>query len=137
MTNSALTLNYKNNTIEMTSVFAKKAGIYGSEEYDMLLDARKSFPNFRVNILKPKKGQTSRLKNVSLETMFEYISGHDTEEKEIMATFNELVTKDENYKLIVEDGLSFVEIGQWFLKQYPNYNKPKDFKAILDKKIVA
>lgn len=48
MTNSALTLNYKNNTIEMTSIFAKKAGIYGSKEYEMLLDARKSFPNFRV-----------------------------------------------------------------------------------------
>ena len=56
MTNTALTLNYKSNTIEMTSIFAKKAGIYGSKEYEMLLDVRKSFPNFRVNILKPKKG---------------------------------------------------------------------------------
>ena len=137
MTNTALSLNYKTNTIEMTSVFAKKAGIYGSKEYEMLLDARKSFPSFRVNILKPKKGQASRLKDVSLETMFEYISGHDNENKEIMATFNELVTKDEDGKLLVEDGLSFVEIGQWFLKQYPNYNKPKDFKEILNKKIAA
>ena len=137
MTNNALTLNYKNNTIEMTSIFAKKAGIYGSKEYEMLLDARKSFPNFRVNILKPKKGQASRLKDVSLETMFKHISENDNEKKEIMAAFNELVTKDKNGKLIVEDGLTFVEIGQWFLKQYPNYNKPKDFKEILSKKIAA
>ena len=100
MTNSALTLNYKNNTIEMTSIFAKKAGIYGSKEYEMLLDARKSFPNFRVNILKPKKGQASRLKDVSLETMFKHISENDNENKEIMAAFNELVTKDENGKLL-------------------------------------
>lgn len=137
MTNTALILNYKNNTIEMTSIFAKKAGIYGSKEYEMLLDARKSFPNFRVNILKPKKGQASRLKDVYLETMFKHISENDNEKKEIMAAFNELVTKDKNGKLIVEDGLTFVEIGQWFLKQYPNYNKPKDFKEILSKKIAA
>ena len=69
--------------------------------------------------------------------MFKHISENDNEKKEIMAAFNELVTKDKNGKLIVEDGLTFVEIGQWFLKQYPNYNKPKDFKEILSKKIAA
>lgn len=138
MTNSALTLNYKNNTIEMTSIFAKKAGIYGSKEYEMLLDARRSFPSFRVNILKPKKGQTSRLKNVTLENMFDYISKSDNEKKEdILNAFNEMVNKNEDGKLVLENGLTYGEIGQWFLLQYPDFNKPKDFKEILSKKIAA
>ena len=137
MTNTALTINYKNNTIEMTSIFAKKAGIYGSKEYEMLLDAHKSFPTFRVNILKAKKGQTNRLKGVTLEAMFKYISEHDNEKKEIVAAFNEMVSQNKDGGYVLENGITFVEIGQWFLIQYPEYNKSKDFKEMLKTKISA
>lgn len=41
-------LNHANETIELTKQFAKASGKYGSEEYKLLMEVKKDFPNYKI-----------------------------------------------------------------------------------------
>ena len=50
-----LTINFSAKSIELAESFEKKASIYGSTEYIMLQNARKDFPNYRIEVIKKTK----------------------------------------------------------------------------------
>lgn len=120
MTNTALTLNYKNNTIEMTSIFAKKAGIYGSTEYIMLQNARKDFPNYRIEVIKKTKKAKDCHKGLTAKFMYKYIKNHDNEKREVMNLFKEYFETfdEEKEKFVFYRDVDFFKVQKWFLSQY-------------------
>ena len=62
-------VNFITKTIEVSSSFAKKAGIYGSAEYLMLTDAQKTHPDYKLDFQKPKNLQLKVLIMTSCATI--------------------------------------------------------------------
>ena len=68
MTN--ITINTKKNVIEMSNAFAKAAKNVGSEEYKTLQEARRDYPNFRVETKKvARKTATNSFKGLTYDYM--------------------------------------------------------------------
>lgn len=117
MTNT-LKINYTNHTIIMDRTFAKLAQNARSDEYALLQEVRKDYPNFTVvqrSIRKNAKKKT--YSGLTYDYMEEYIMQHGTEEKRLanLRRFAEL-------RVIAEcQGKSYryPVIKSWFLDQYP------------------
>ena len=107
-----MTINYKNNTIEMTKKFAKAASRYGSEEYIALQGARRDYPNYRVITKTTNRKKSDSFKGLTYARMAEYIKKHDNDGK-IMVEFE---TKREEEKF---NPASYNEIKKWFLEKFP------------------
>ena len=110
-----ITINRKNNTLVITKAFEKKANIFGSDEYNMLKEARQDNPGFRV-ITKSTKQKKETNKGLTYEYMELYIKKHDNEAKTIMAEYKMLRGMDD--ELMVES-LSYSEMRDWFFDKFP------------------
>ena len=47
-------INHFNKTIELTKAEANKAGKYGTEAYEQLIEVQHNFPEYRLEIVKAK-----------------------------------------------------------------------------------
>ena len=75
-------INERKRTIELTKGFAKKASVFGSEEYRQLQEARRDYPTYRVITVKSASGnKKNALKGLTYEYMEKYIELHDDESK--------------------------------------------------------
>ena len=108
-------VNFITNAIEVTTSFARKASIYGSAEYCMLTDAQKAHPEYKLEVLKPKK---TAIKGIDYDFMRNYIVAHD-ESAELLTAFEKLV----------KENLSYPEVKAWFIELYPVF---KDCKTRAD-----
>ena len=114
-----MTINYTNNTIEMTKNEAKAAGKYGSDKFNELHTLKAAEPTFRVVIVKSAAKRGDHFKGLTFEYMETYIKAHDTD-CSIMAEFYELRGLDtEGNKVELAAAASYGEIKMWFLSQYP------------------
>ena len=117
MTNNTITINSKKNTIEITKAFEKAASRFGSDEYNILRQARNDNPRFRVVVMKRKSASHS-FKGLTYEYMEKYIKTHD-KEGTIMAEYKDLrATSDAAIEACAE-ALSYGEIKAWFISTYP------------------
>ena len=107
-----LKINFFNSTIEATTSFVKKACVYASSEYYMLMDAQKQHPTFRLNII-PSKKRTAPV--ITYEFMREYIITHGACEENLQ----------ELDRLIFMQ-VPYFTIKKWFMEQYPVF---KDCKS--------
>lgn len=105
MTNN-ITINSKNQTIELNATFAKKAQVYGTTEYDALQGARRDYPNYAVVTKKHVKKSDS--KGLNYERMAEYIMSHENSEANIKL-FDEL-----------KNIAPYFTVKKWFIKNYPS-----------------
>jgi len=111
-----ITINFQNNTIELSASFAKTASTYGTKAYNELMNARHDFPEFRVDVVKPVSKRKDTFKGLDTKYMEKYIIAHSGEESEQMKTFKQLRG---------ETGCDFAkkatygQIKKWFLEQYP------------------
>ena len=112
MTN--INVNFANNTIEITNVFAKSASKYGTQAYNELNIARKDFPTFKVVVMAAKKNNAKNSK-VTLADIKRYIEFHDDEEKSKMQEFDRLCNGKANGEL---RNKSFFEIKKWFFENF-------------------
>ena len=119
ITMTSLTINSKARKIEMSKSFAKKASVYGSDEYIALQGARRDYPEYQVVTAKPTK-RNDPFKGVTMEYMEKYIASHDNDGK-IMADFNVLRGKSDADEELSEyaEAASFFEIKEWFMKTFP------------------
>ncbi len=136
-----LTVNYASNTIEMTDAFANAASIVGSNEYRMLTETKRDFPNFTINVISTRKRTNNHFKNLDFDYMENYIRTHDNND-DILKEFaslrgmtifeNKLVPKSDQ---TVRAAASFFEIKQWFLETYHEAfeNYDSEIRAILEK----
>ena len=103
-------LNYATEIIEITKAFEKKAGIYGSQAYNELATVRKDFPNFKLKISESRG--SNGFKGMDYDFMRTYISAHEDAEK-----------RSAEFEKLVENKLSYGEIKQWFISEFPIFEK--------------
>ncbi len=122
---NAISINYADRTIDLSTSFAKAASIFGSAEYKTLTEAKRDFPTYTVNIVSSKRKNPSRFKNLTLEFIESYIRKHDDDAKKNLTEFATLrAMRLEDGKLIeYDDGelrkaATFLEIKEWFLETY-------------------
>lgn len=110
-------INNAKRTIEMTKTFAKKASIYGTEEYEKLQNVRRDYPMYTVTIKKEKS--SDNLKGLTNQYMEKYIKNHDDEET--LADFYILIGRNADGTRNVDaiDRASYGEVKQWFLNLHP------------------
>ncbi len=130
-----MTINYTNNTIEMSKNEAKAAGKCGSEKFKELQTLKAAEPTFRVVIVKSTAKKGDRFKGLDYDYMENYIKAHDDEEHSILTIFNELRGLDENgQKKELAAAATYGEIKMWFLSQFPQIKAMRaNVNEILDK----
>jgi len=129
-----MTINYTNNTIEMSKTEAKAAGKCGSDKFDELQSLKAAEPTFRVVIVKSAAKKGDRFKGLTYEYMENYIKAHDDEEHSILTIFNELRGLNENGQKKELAAVTYGEIKMWFLSQFPEIEAMStNINEILDK----
>ena len=78
MTNN-ITINSKNNTIEITKKFVAAAKRFGTPEYEDLQSVRRDYPKYRIEVKTTAK-KTDSFKGLTFSYMKSYIQKHDDEE---------------------------------------------------------
>ena len=64
-------------TIELTKKFSKKAAIFGTQEYRMMQEVLKDFPDFEVVVKAAPKSCQTYMKGLTYDYMASYIAGVD------------------------------------------------------------
>ena len=103
-------LDYAKEIIEITKAFEKKASIFGSQAYNELATVRRDFPNFKLKISESRG--SNGFKGMDYDFMRTYISAHENAEERSKA-----------FEKLVELKLSYGEIKQWFISEYPIFEK--------------
>ncbi len=78
-TSTALRINHRAQTIELTKAFAKDAERFGSKSYKELNEARHEFPTYDIAILRQKAKDSH--KGLGLDFMKKYIENNDKDGK--------------------------------------------------------
>lgn len=117
---TAITINAKNRTIELTKTFATASSKYGTQEYIDLQEVRKDYPNYKVVTItrKATKSDKPTFKGLTYEYMVKYIKSHDNAE-ENMAEYMELRGISEEGEEALADSFNYQEMKDWFLDKYP------------------
>ena len=127
--NAPYTFDFDNNTISLSKVFARKARVVGSEEFRMLVELHKQFPDFKFKTRESAKKEN--YKGLTLEQMIQYIKAQDNKDA-LMISYNRIVAL---YGREVEDKENpgqtvvrapYTKVKSWFLAEFPNYGK-EDF----------
>ena len=116
---SAIRINRKASTIEITKSFDKAASRFGTDEYNALLQARKDHPGYRV-VVKSVAKSRDHFKGLTYDFMERYIASHDNDGKN-MEMFNDLRATSEEAVNLGVDAASYGEIKAWFFKTYPEF----------------
>lgn len=115
-------VNVKKNAIVVTKKFYEASNVYNTEEYKVLREMQKDFPNYRVEIKKSPKN-VNHNKGLSYGFMEKYIkraiekNGDDF--VPVMDEFLMLRGKSEEAIEIGAESVSYDEIKAWFLKTFP------------------
>ena len=73
-----LYVNLATQTIELSESFAKKAGSFGSAEYNDLREVKATHPTYKVKVLKANKSNQSHAKGITIELMRKYVEKHNS-----------------------------------------------------------
>lgn len=115
-----MTINFENNTIEMTKAEAKEAGKFNSEKYLELKEIRAEFPTFRiVTKAAPKKNNT--YKGLTYLYMEQYIETHAKDDGKIKSEFEQLVGREEGKKKNFTETAKYGEVKAWFLETFTEF----------------
>lgn len=121
---TAISINAKNRTIELTKTFATASSKFGTPEYDQLQQARSHYPNFKVVTIARKAPKTDKptFKGLTYAYMEKYIMGHDDENQTIMNEYLALRGKSDADENLV-DSFNYQEMKDWFLDKFPAFNE--------------
>ena len=110
-----MTINFTNNTIEMTKTESKAASKFGSDMYKQLQEARRDYPTYTV-VIKATSSKRESLKGLTYDYMEKYIKKHDDENHSIMEEFKILRGKTDD---VLASSVSYGEVKEWFLAKFP------------------
>ena len=114
-----LYVDFAKQTIQMTKSYAEKAGKVGNREYDELTKIHRMYPDYRFIITATKTNSSA--KGLDYDFMEKYIAAlSDMERKEELS---------QNYKDLRESDLTYFEIRNWFVNEFPFF---KDCKCKAD-----
>lgn len=119
---TAITINAKNRSIELTKTFATASSKFGTPEYDQLQQVRKDYPTYTVIQRQIKRNSNKECyKGMTYEYMEDYIMTHGSVET-IQANLREF----EEMRLISKchsKAFRYPVIKSWFLQKYPEIAK--------------
>ena len=109
-----------NGTIVMSQNEARKAGRFGTDEYEMLAKLMQQFPAFRIEVVKPSAKRT------------DHVESHDSKK---LADFYALCGLDESgKKQELAAAASYGELKMWFLEQFPEIEQmSENIRRIMDR----
>ena len=121
---TAISINAKNRTIELTKTFATASAKFGTPEYDQLQQARRDYPNYKVVTIarKATKSDKPSYKGLTYEYMEKYIMAHDDENQTIMNEYLALRGNSDADENLV-DSFNYQEMKDWFLDKFPAFNE--------------
>ena len=131
-----MTANLMKKTIEMSANEAKKAGKIGTDEFKELHTYQEIYPTFTIDIKAPAKRKNEH-KGLTYDYMRAYIKKHDGEDGNKMAQFLNLIGQDENGKIEDAEAAGYLDVRDWFLKQFPEIEESKQERRKQIKKILA
>jgi len=120
-----MTINFENNTIEMTKAEAKEAGKYNSEKYLELKEIRSEFPTYRI-VTKSTSKKRDTYKGLTYAYMMKYIKEHTEENDERREEFSQMSGYVDGKKIELAETATYGEVKAWFLLKFPEieeYNK--------------
>ncbi len=133
-TNSNLSVNHTNKTIEITKQMNAAVSKFGSDAAVFLNEVRAANPGYRIVVKETRKGGVQ--KGLTYKYMETYIKKHDDENGSIMRDFNILrgKIKSGEFDPVVA---SYLDVREWFLKKFPEIeqyreNARKGIEAILN-----
>ena len=137
-------LNHADETIELTKQFAKASGKYNSEEYKLLMEVKKDFPNYKIVVKDTPKRKQSKdnYKGLTYDYMERYIQKHNSK---LIEEFKILRGEKENMNGLFKSR-SYSQIKKWFLTNFPEVknfetsrteiiNKPKENSETVNEEI--
>ena len=123
-------------TIEMTTNEAKKAGKIGTPEFKELRAYQEVYPTFTIEIKAPAK-RKNEFKGLTYDYMKSYIKEHDDGDGKKMEQFLSLIGQDKDGKIEDTEVAGYLDVKDWFLKQFPDIKKSKENRREEIKKILA
>ena len=114
-------VNNATQSIEISESFNKQAGRYNTPEYKQLKDAKLTYPNYQLKILKPTKTSSKHaIKGLTIEIMRKYVEKHN--EDNFLEYFEMLVEKKKSYFAIKEEVLNhypkcreYTKTAEWIM----------------------
>jgi len=110
-----MTINFTNNTIEMTKTESKAASKFGSDMYKQLQEARRDYPTYTV-VIKATSSKRESLKGLTYDYMEKYIKKHDDDNCSVMEEYKMLREKTDD---VLASSVSYGEVKEWFLAKFP------------------
>ena len=110
---NTLKINHENRTLVMDRTFAKAASFVGSNEYNLLQDARRDYPSYQVTLRSIKKKEDKEsYRGLTYQYMENYIATH--------ANAARIMAEDKELRLQAEcHSIRYPNIKKWFLAKYP------------------
>ena len=106
-------INWKTNTVTMTRSFTVKASVYGTDEYNMLLDLREKGFKMVLPVAKKRKACPTRVTFKKIEQLLSCMNDADERLAEFHATAEYAKGQKNPYEYV----------RQWFLLNYPNFRE--------------
>lgn len=110
-------LNVAEGKIVITKVFQKKASMYGSNEYNVLVNLRRDLPDYQIEVKEIKKKENKKsYKGLNIDEMKRFINTRGEEEKQAF----------EKVLLIAEGKQGkYAMVKKWFLDNYKEIYVPE------------
>ena len=110
---NTLKINHENRTLVMDKTFAKAASFVGSNEYNLLQEARRDYPSYQVILRSIKKKEDKEsYRGLTYKYMEDYIRTHANAAAN-MAEYHQ-------QRLLAEcHSIRYANIKKWFLGLYP------------------
>ena len=128
--------NLMKKVIEMSKSEAKKAGKIGTPEFKELRAYQELYPTYAIEIKAPAK-RKNEYKGLTYDYMKSYIKEHDDEDGKKMEQFLSLIGQDKDGKIEDTEVAGYLDVKDWFLKQFPEIKEAKEARREEIKKILA
>ena len=110
---NTLKINHEDRTLVMDRTFAKAASFVGSNEYNLLQDARRDYPSYQVTLRSIKKKEDKEsYRGLTYKYMEDYIRTHANAAPN-MAEFQQQILLSKCHSI------RYPNIKKWFLALYP------------------
>lgn len=122
-------LNVAEGKIVITKVFQKKASVYGSNEYNVLVNLRRDLPDYQIEVKEIKKKENKKsYKGLNIDEMKRFINTRGEEEQQAF----------EKVLLIAEGKQGkYAMVKKWFLDNYKEIYVPEIETIKIDTEKVA
>lgn len=110
----AIVIDYTTSTISLSSAFAKKAMIPGTQEYRQLQEVRRDYPDFKQTVRKFKTNTVQEhYRGLTYEYMRTYIILNDSCAEAALQEFDRMIDISKCHSK------RYPVIKSWFLNRYP------------------